>query len=149
MTFDSSYHVQLHERSRPRSGRQTVCGTTPPLPARLGSWRAQPTFPSLPVVLFVCPATKRSFIFLTIQSLFHQFLLLAVKWLSLPSLGTSLGKTHLVCGMWFLSAHVYSKKYTLESITERLLAWGRVLESIFCPFKKARFCLRKQKLGLP
>ena len=56
---------------------------------------AQPTFPSLPVVLLVYSTTKHSFISLTIQSVFHQFLLLPMKWLSLPSLGTSLGKTRL------------------------------------------------------
>ena len=55
----------------------------------------QPTFPSLPVVLLVYSTTKHSFISLTIQSVFHQFLLLPMKWLSLPSLGTSLGKTRL------------------------------------------------------
>lgn len=48
-------------------------------------------------------------------------------------------------GLWFLSAEVYSKKYTLVHIKERLLPWGRVLEAILYQFKKVRHLFKKAK----
>ena len=48
-------------------------------------------------------------------------------------------------GLCFLSAEVYSKKYPPAHIKERLLPWGRVLESILYRFKKVRLLFKKAK----